>query len=389
MANQYSDQKFCPMPWLHLHIDTQGKIRACCSTPITFGDADKDSLSEIWEGKSINDFRQLVLEKGVDNRCAACLNREAAGKASMRTETIAKFPELTQSIIDGKEVDIKPVYLDIRFSNLCNLRCRTCWHGASSSWFEEAKLLGNTAGKQAIIKATEDNHGLIKEVMKLIDEVKEVYFAGGEPLMMEEHYELLDQLRLSGQQPLLRYNTNLSRLQLKDESVLEYWQHFDQVQVSVSIDEMEGRGEYVRKGLKWPQLLENMRLIQTQCPHVKLEIAPTVSVFNVDRLGEMHRFFVEAGLIGVNDIYLNMLDRPLYYNIVHLRDEQKADAKETIESHLVWLRQHQAQSAVIKEFQSIIDYLYSRPASPKYQMQFRQKTKELDRMRKENYDSLF
>ncbi|MCV9385784.1 twitch domain-containing radical SAM protein [Reichenbachiella ulvae] len=386
MGYQYSDQKFCPMPWLHLHVDTQGLIKACCSTSVTFGNLNKDSVSEIWQSKSINDFRQQVIKSGVDKRCAACLNREASGKSSMRTETLARYPDLSQSILDNEgKVDTKPVYLDLRFSNLCNLRCRTCWHGASSSWFKEAKALKNTAADQAIIRATENNSEIIQGVLQLAEEVEEVYFAGGEPLMMEEHYQLLDLLCQSGQQPLLRYNTNLSILKLKNQHVLEFWKEFKKVQLSVSVDEIEERGEYVRKGLKWEVLVDNMRQIKKECPHVKLEIAPTVSVFNVGRLGLLHRYFVEKELISVNDIYLNMLDRPFYYNIVNLSDREKQSATSEIRAHLDWLRENQANEIMMNEFESIISYMNSRTASEKQMNKRVEADALLDKIRGEKF----
>lgn len=378
------------MPWLHFHADTDGKVKACCSTSVTFGDLNSETLDEIWNGQSIKQFRQQVLIEGVDQRCNACLNREAAGKDSMRIDTIQKYRQESEQILAGNlRTEFKPIYWDIRYSNVCNLRCRTCWHGASSSWFEEGKLLKNVAGDQAIMKATANNQQLVFDWLDWVDEVEEIYFAGGEPLIMEEHYLLLDELAKTGKSPLLRYNTNLSKHQLKDKSVLELWSQFDRVQVAVSIDALEAQGEYVRKGLKWKQLIRNMEEIKSSCPHVKLEIAPTISIFNVMSLGELHQFFVDKGLIEVNDIYFNLLERPFYYNIVHLSDVLKNKAKDKLLAYLDWLRQRDANQKTRAEIGSIIDFMFSRAANPKYQMQFRQKTKELDKIRGEDFDRLF
>ncbi|PIB35338.1 hypothetical protein BFP72_07980 [Reichenbachiella sp. 5M10] len=377
------------MPWLHLHVDTQGLVKACCSTSVTFGDLSKNSIQEIWQGQAMGNFRQQVLTSGVDRRCTACLHREVAGKSSMRTETLSKYPVLAQKIQDEQLIDgsIRPIYLDIRFSNICNLKCRTCWHGASSSWYEEAKQLKNTAGEQAIIRATTDNAALIAEVMDQADEIEEVYFAGGEPLMMEEHYRLLERLLDQRQQPLIRYNTNLSVLQLKSQEVIPLWQKFDKVQLSVSIDALGQQAEYIRKGLKWNQLLDNLLRVQNECPHVQVEIAPTVSVFNVMELGAIHRYFFDKQLIPLGGIYLNLLERPLAYNITHLKDKDNAQTK--LEAHIEWIAQLGGGVELRAEFQSIIDYMHSRAANPKYQMQFDQMTRRLDLMRKEDYRDIF
>ncbi|MBU2914595.1 twitch domain-containing radical SAM protein [Reichenbachiella agariperforans] len=379
------------MPWVHLHADTTGKVKACCSTSVTYGDLAHQSVSDIWEGESIKAFRQQVLVQGVDRRCSSCLHREQAGKESMRTETIAKYPELSRQIVNEQTVtsQLKPVYLDIRFSNVCNLRCRTCWHGASSSWFEEGKQLNNTAGNQAIIRATTNNRQLVTDVMNYCEAIDEVYFAGGEPLMMEEHYQLLDSLLATKQQPLIRYNTNLSLLQCKAYDACDYWRQFDRVKVSVSIDELAQRGEYVRKGLKWELLLKNIEQVQVKCPHVAIEIAPTVSVFNVARLGEVHRYFVDRQIIAVSNVYLNVLDRPSAYNIVHLDEEAKREAKEHLTAHIAWLASVDADATLIDEFKSLIEYMYARVANPKFQQHFAQMTQQLDGMRKEDYTAIF
>jgi len=152
------------MPWLHLYIDTGGKAKACCNTSITYGSVRNQTVKDIWNGERINEFRTNLLNGEIDKRCAICFNKEAAGKSSIRTETLAKYKSLIPAVLDNDK-SLKPIYLDIRFSNVCNLKCRTCWHGASSSWFEEAKVLKNNLGNKAIIKATTNNQELIKEVI--------------------------------------------------------------------------------------------------------------------------------------------------------------------------------------------------------------------------------
>ncbi len=164
------------MPWVHLYVDTRGNVKACCSANITFGNVNKQSLAEIWQGEAINKFRKSTLANEQDKRCGACWKREQAGKNSMRTETIEKFGN-DYTITE----QLRPTYLDIRFSNLCNLTCVTCWHGASSSWFDEAKQLGTNWGDKAIITATPDNMAFLDQVLAFTPKVEEVYFAEENP----------------------------------------------------------------------------------------------------------------------------------------------------------------------------------------------------------------
>ena len=216
------EDSFCLMPWVHLYVGTNGKANACCNTSITYGSVRNQPIDSIWNGDKINQFRKQLLEGVKDKRCSICYNKEAAGKASIRTETLVKFKRHIPIALENKTLT-KPVYLDIRYSNVCNLKCRTCWHGASSSWFEDAKVLKTNFGDKAIIKATTKNTKLIEDIVTYSDELEEVYFAGGEPLLMEEHYEFLDLLiEKKSFNTRIRYNTNLTQLKLKGRSAIAF-----------------------------------------------------------------------------------------------------------------------------------------------------------------------
>lgn len=381
------------MPWVHLHIDTNGFVKACCNANITFGNINQQTLDEIWNGKSIQKFRKSLLAGKRDARCSSCFSKEEAGKNSMRTETLEKFSSskvwVDHTDSNGYSAESKPIYLDIRFNNLCNLRCRTCWHGASSSWFEEAKELKTHQGKKAVIAATEDTASLIDQLLNAGIELEEIYFAGGEPLMMKEHYDLLEKLVEIGNTNVhLRYNTNLSKLELKRRNALSLWKKFKKVTVSASIDGLGPQAEYVRKGLKWSVFIENMRIVKSELPHVQLEVAPTISIFNVHTLGVLHRYFVDEGLININAIYLNLLSRPDYYNIKVLPKELKQKAQFSLTEHMLWLEEMGADESLISEFQSVLLFMNQEDWSKKIPS-LRKNLTVLDEMRSESFQDVF
>lgn len=381
------------MPWVHLHIDTNGLVRACCDANITFGNIRDQTVLEIWNSESIRKFRMSLMEGKHDARCSSCFSKEDAGKNSMRTETLEKFASklnwVDQTDEDGYSEGSQPVYLDIRFNNLCNLRCRTCWHGASSSWFEEAKTLRNNRGSKAVIEATNDSSWLIDQLLSAPFDLEEIYFAGGEPLMMAEHYDLLERLIEIGNTDVhLRYNTNLSKLNLKKRSVLDLWRKFDKVTVSASIDGLGRQVEYVRKGLKWESFVENMHVLKTELPHVELEIAPTISVFNVTSIGGLHRYFVEEGLISINAIYLNVLSRPDYYNIRVLPKELKQKAQVELTKHMQWMELMGVKKTLIDEFEAVINFMNQKDLS-KHLPKLKKNLVLLDEMRSECFQDTF
>ena len=202
---------YCLMPWIHFHVGNKGVAKACCVANIPYGNINSESLEDIWKGDPITKIRTKFAAGEIDKRCAVCIHQEAVGNKSIRQETFDKFPH-----IDIEKSPSLPIYFDIRFSNVCNFRCRTCWHGASSKWFSDAKELGTAIGKKAIIKNVQDFEDFIQKTGAALLQAEEIYFAGGEPLVTEEHYLLLEWLIEQGAtQMRLRYNTNFSKLQFK------------------------------------------------------------------------------------------------------------------------------------------------------------------------------
>jgi organic radical activating enzyme len=120
-----------------------------------------------------------------------------------------------QTSEDGSSINTNPVYFDIRFSNVCNFRCRICGPWSSHSWFNDAKVVGYDNGNLRLTKAIDDLSSFFEQLKKILPQTEEIYFAGGEPTLMEEHYALLDLLLVQGLTKInLQYNANFSTLEL-------------------------------------------------------------------------------------------------------------------------------------------------------------------------------
>lgn len=351
----HNSTSFCLMPWLHLHVSTRGLAQACCISPITFGNINKQSISEIWNGSQINTFRDKLLNNEKDKRCNGCYQREASGNSSIRTETLQKFKHHIPTVLNTS-LSVSPIYLDIRFSNICNFRCVTCWHGASSKWFEEAKESGTNISDQAIIKAIDNESDFFNQLDSLIPNLEEIYFAGGEPLIMDQHYRLLDLLLEKNKTSIhLRYNTNLSLLNFKNNNVLDYWKNFEKVTISASIDASGQVGEQIRRDSNWKIIKNNLKLIRDTLPTVKLEIAPTVSSLNILKIHSLHQELVEENLIGINAIYFNLLERPYSYSIKE--SNHKLSYNTALNEYSKWLTLNSADSKTINMAESIKSYI--------------------------------
>lgn len=342
---------FCILPWIHLHVSQNGRVSPCCNNNRYLGNVQESTINEIWEGDKFNELREHFSKDIPDRRCSHCYNIEASGKASMRQISNEKYAKELNRV---QENNPEPIYLDIRFSNICNFKCKTCWHGNSSAWFEEGSK--RNASNERIIKAFTDN---FDEILSYLDNVQEIYFAGGEPLIMEEHYQILAELEKRELYNVeLRYNTNFSNLNFRDNSIIEIWKKFKKVHVSASIDAAEKIGEEIREGFNWEQFIENRKQMLTICPDVYFEIAPTVSTLNIFSLPDLHQKLVNLELIDINNIYLNFLERPLEFNVKSLGKKEKIKAHEIISNHLDWLAKNKVGTTIANQFKTLLNYLH-------------------------------
>ena len=342
---------FCILPWIHLHVSQNGRVSPCCNNNRYLGNVQENTINKIWNGKKFKELRTQFKNEIPDKRCNHCYNIEASGKKSMRQISNQKYVKELSRV---KEDIPKPIYLDIRFSNICNFKCKTCWHGNSSAWFEQGS--NRNASNERIIKAFTND---FTELLTYLDDVKEIYFAGGEPLIMEEHYQILKELEKRKLFDIeLRYNTNFSTLNFKDKSILHIWKKFKKVHVSASIDSAFNLGEEIREGFSWNQFVENRKQMLDICPEIYFEITPTVSSLNIFNLMELHQELVNTNLIQIDHIYLNFLERPIEFNIKSLSTEKKEKVENLIIKHIERLNKNRAGTSIVSQFKNLLNYLY-------------------------------
>ena len=331
---------FCIMPWVHLHVSQNGNVLPCCQAPPhkvhRFGTVNEKSIAEIWEDGPIQEFRKKQLAGEKDHRCKQCYLKEEQGLNSLRMDSNDKFANQVDEVLSGNHNLKTPVYFDIRFSNACNLKCRICGPWASSSWFKDAVELGMRKPKEkALTLAIEDEDAFFSQMQPLFSRAKEFYFAGGEPLMMEQHYRVLEALIQSGNTDCrLSYNTNFSNFQFKNHNVVDYWRQFKSVSISASLDGEGKRGELLRKNLNWTKVLSNRQLLIEELNHIKFQITPTVCNLNVTHLIDFHKNWVEQGFISVEDFVPNVLFNPKQYKLTVLPMVTQLELKVKYQKHL-------------------------------------------------------
>lgn len=297
---------FCILPWVHAYIEPTGNVLPCCTTDgnLPFGSVKNDSIKNIINSDNFKQMRLNMLNGAKNESCKYCYKTEETSAWSFRDYANKNFGQHFDEVIkntqaDGTLNDFKMRYYDIRFSNICNFKCRTCGSDFSSQWAAENKRFDPT--HHIIIHADDHKGGLLDEVFEHINNIEMAYFAGGEPLITEEHYLILEELIKHKRTDItLRYNTNMSNLKFKDYDLISLWKQFKHVEISASIDHYGERAEYIRNGTDWGQVESNLHLIRNY-DFINYQFNTVMSIFNYSTLAEFYNYMYDKGLYKRTD----------------------------------------------------------------------------------------
>jgi len=376
---------FCIYPWVHLHAYPTGEAYPCCHSEMKYpvGNCRTNTLSEIWQDRPMQKLRSDMLSETPNAACGRCYEQEQSGFFSGRKSANKHHGHHIKKL---EQNPFEMTYWDIRFSNLCNLKCRSCGHIFSSQWYQDqAKLAGGDwkDRNRVLNYAGRTETDMWEQLLPHIDYVEQIYFAGGEPLLMEEHYRILDELvRRERFDVRLIYNTNFTNTDLKGKSVFEYWKLFKSVAVGASLDGSNQYAEYIRKGTNWKQVEQNRIEMLQVCPKVDFYISPTLSIMNAWHLPDFHREWVERGFIQPQDLNVNILQDPTHYRIDIAPTKYKQRLRIKYEEHLDWLRSRDPLNRASTGFESAVNFMMSTDNTHLIDT-FWRKTNELDSIRSE------
>jgi hypothetical protein len=354
-----------------------------------FGNVHKQPINELMNKDNYKTIRKKMINGEKPSACSRCYELEdTADSWTLRKNSLTSFsqhlPLIDKTHDDGSIEDFKMRYMDIRFSNLCNMKCRTCGPSLSSSWYDDQIKLhpGSVTTKFIDLKS---NPNFMDDLAPHLDTIEEVYFAGGEALITPQHYEVLDYWLSKNRTDIkLRYTTNFSNFKYKSKNILDYWKKFDNVRVAASLDTHEKMAEYSRKETHWNDIVSNRRKMIEQCPDVYFEITPTVSIFSVHSLFDFHKSWVEQKLLNINNIRINILTHPRYFSVTILPEEDKKKVRELYKEYVDWLKENNAQMHVIQNIQGIISYMDSADHTDLLP-EFKKQINVIDKLRNENF----
>ena len=293
--------KICVHAWKSLYVTPLGEAGMCCiQYPLLTKINPKTDVKNIRQEKLWNDIRESMLKGEEHPYCVKCwITEKENNLPSYRQNTNEKYIKEYNAIKKQntkKLIDDNLLYIDIRQTNICNMKCLSCNPVYSSLWgaeegtsyplqYSDGNLYQDEIKKNGVLHVK--NNEFEDYILSNIKNITEVYFAGGEPMLNTLHWDILEELdRLHRYNIKIYYNTNLFKLDYKTKHVFDYWDKFTNWFAGCSIDAIGSRAEYVRTGTKWKTIDAHLKLIQDKYP-LHFDIDTTVSALSVGGLKDL------------------------------------------------------------------------------------------------------
>lgn len=377
---------FCVLPWIHLATRPNGDMRICCvanasgantgdygvglvkkedGTPANFG---RDLPTDAFNNEYMKSVRKTMLAGEVPESCLKCYEEEQQGISSKRIwetgtwhlQEQIDIQELIRETAEDGYVPHKLQYLDLRLGHTCNLKCIMCSPHDSSQWVPEHKKVYPIFQSSLIKKQMEwhpqdfnnywhENPKFWEQIYDQIPNIKQLYFAGGEPLVIKEHRMFLEEIISRGfaAKISLRYNTNLLKL---DDSIIEIWKNFKKVKVGVSLDGLSDRVHYIRYPTDWKTVEENLHKLDNTPDNIYCNVALCAQLLNIKHVPDFIKWKVNSkfkkinleknivgqtnggGLVGVHLVWI-----PTWLSLRVLPKEDKAEVRKLFAELKEWL----------------------------------------------------
>lgn len=381
-------------PWTHLFLNPDSNARPCCIAEGNFGNYnDTPSVDQLINSTQMNKLR-LDMLNGVENTaCENCYVHERQGIRSLRnlinSDQQEHTAELDKTNLDGSISEFKMRYFDFRFSNICNMKCRSCGSWFSSLWEQEDLKTKKLAAP--LIKI-DNKPALYKDIEQHIDNFNVLYFAGGEPLITEDHYTVLEDLiRRNKTDVVLRYSTNLSVLKFKDKDLLDLWSNFKKnIELYASVDHYGERAEYIRHGTDWGVVESNLHTVK-KLPNITFRINSVLSIYNYLTFGDLYMYLIKQGLYTPKDNLYTIwnLSNPDYMNAQCLPKNLKVLAKKNLQQLIGYMHHQQFPDRHKKELINAVSWVDSKDSWEHYKDKFKIETTALDKIRSEDFIKVF
>lgn len=318
------DQSMCAHAWTGLHIAPDGAVRVCCESEDNIGDYNirKDSIASIVNSDHMNQIREQFRQGTTPTGCRRCVNAEQAGGPSKRSLTPHKLKNIYGHIDwESDSVDVK--FVGGHLGNLCNLKCRICNSGYSSTIAAE-EIANSTLKKNhpaykklidnSWVKNSDDFWQILRSQVPVACNFE---FLGGEPLLLKDNLEFMQFLLDTGHSKHSIFEFITNGTQYPD--ILDRATEFERLVITVSIDDLDERFEFQRSGACWDTVAKNLARFVAN-PNIQVGICITVNIQNVLYLPELLAWIKKQ---NIDHYYFNILNQPEHLDINNLTKQAK------------------------------------------------------------------
>lgn len=262
----------------NIQIDPQGFVRICCQSA--------DKLIHISELERLEDVFELAQHKDIittmqtqwHSNCSLCKTHEETNGTSRR---------------DSYDEWITPdqFRLDINCGNHCNLNCRMCTPGNSTSWIPEAKILAAKdihfqTARTTVHELSKEDIEKILSFIRASDKEFFIELKGGEPFIMPRTEYFIEQL-------LELPNANKISIEVVSNGTrIPRWidkvSKFKEFNLVLSFDGIEEVYTYIRNS-NWETFVENLNIFKKHISN-KIVLHTTLQNYNIHQYYKLTEF---------------------------------------------------------------------------------------------------
>lgn len=334
---------FCVLPWIHIATRPNGDARLCCVTNAsgaatgdhgvglikkldnTHANFGKETIYEAFNNDYMKTVRKTMLEGQIPASCTKCFEEESNGVVSKRLWELYEwnrneldFENLIKETAEDGTVPPVIRYMDLRLGHTCNLKCVMCSPHDSSRWLQDYdQIMSNSNSKVVKFQLEFDKAAFNntwyekpefwKDVYDQIPNITQLYFAGGEPLMIKEHRKFLDEIIKRGyaSQISLRYNSNGIFV---NKDIIDVWSQFKQVRYAFSIDAYADRNYYIRYPAQWSEIERSLDLMDNTPDNIHCAIACAVQALNIHHIVDFAKWKLSKNYKKINKFKLDQFE---------------------------------------------------------------------------------
>jgi MoaA/NifB/PqqE/SkfB family radical SAM enzyme len=383
----------CMLPWISVETSPMGTTRVCCLSHDEITDETgeaydltKTDLETVYHSQHLQQLRQQFRAGAKPQTCKRCWDEEDAGRTSKRMHTQVRLKELYPQVDWQNDNPDQLWFVDLKLGNICNLKCRICGSWSSSKWAEEEmNYLPDYIDKKTHIAYTWLKKGawprktttFWDNMRDLLPNIKYMEFTGGEPWMIQEHFDLLQYAVDQGFSKNIDIHYNTNATQVPQGRDWDLWQQFRRVDIAFSIDNLGARFEYERYGAKWEtaqQLVQYVNQWRTIYSQFTTQLCFTINIQNVYYLDQLLDW---ADQQNFGSIYFNMLHSPSHMSIQYMTPRAQELVLNKLKTTFWTTSKHQ------EEIDRVIKFIELGPGSNG--REFLRQMQQTDRYRKQNF----